>query len=177
VKRNIFARYAARRQFRAASAEAEQAWETFTATADGRREALLWAADCERTMAATAFGFADASHVDKDGFTREQWHDHAALLLTMVADTEVQPPARAWCSNLADDPAVADVLARMTAAGTLWERAHRTLRLYDLLVGRVGSQAAEALATVAYRYLVLAGVPAWDAIRWVWPTGRDGVTR
>lgn len=103
----LFARWSARRAYFAADQKARQAWEEF-ADLDpaARREALLWAADCECTIADTAFGFANADEPDEDGFTLAQSLGMAALLLEMVADTEPVPgalliPARR--SNLDDD--------------------------------------------------------------------------
>lgn len=172
----LFARRWARRAYFAADQEARQAWEEF-ADLDpaARRVALLWAADCERTMADTAFGFADADETDEDGFTLAQSLGMAALLLEMVADTEPVPgtswaPARR--SNLDDERPVADVLTALTQTSDVRARAVLTLTLHDVVVSRVGGQAAAALAAVvAYGYYRLSGMSDADA-RWL--TGPAG---
>lgn len=174
----LFVRCPARRAYFGADAEARQAWAEFTAAGDdsqARQVALLWAADCERTMAANVSGWRHAAKVDGDGFTLAQSHDMAALLLTMVADTEHhEPGVHRWTrrTDLHDERHVADVLDALTMTRSPRARAVLTLALYETVVGRVGGQAAEVLAAgVAYGYYRMAGVSDTEA-RWL--TGPDG---
>lgn len=178
-------RYLARRRYFAAGRDSVRAWEDFTepgADARVRRDALLVMAGCERTMSKTAFGFADADESDEDGFTLTQSHGFAALLLVMVAGTERDPQAPTPPSTTGDDSvagacvgedsAVFDVVVRLAAATDPYERGVLTLSLYDVVVARVGGQAAETLAAgVAYGYFLLAGMASTNA-RWL--TGPAG---
>jgi hypothetical protein len=179
--RGVFARWSARRRYLAADREAGQASEDF-ADLDpaARRDALLWMADCERAMSDTAFGFAAADEVDEDGRTLARSHGMAALLLTMVANTELEPgqPRQYFrLSNLDDDPAVANVLTALARATGLRARAVLTLTLSDLVVGQVGRQAVEVLtASVAYGYYRLSGLSHEHAQFLIRPDG-PGRTR
>jgi hypothetical protein len=183
MARNLLARYRARGWYFTASDEAAQAWAEFTepgGTPLTRCRALSVAADCERTMSANAFGFRRADKQDEDGFTLGQSHSMAALLLELVADTELaslRPDADnvpwRWRSNLADDPTVAAVLAGLSIQVEPALRAALTVSLCDVVVDRVGAQAAESLAWVACGYYVLSGMSLAEA---QWRTGPHGPT-
>ena len=176
----LFARYTARRRHFAAQDEAVQAWADFTEIGAGwvaRWEALSLMADCERTMADTAFGFPRAGERDQDGFTVAESHAMAAGLLELVADTEIAtipddtgtlPVWSRHGSTLVGDPQVAAVLTRLSTQDQPRERAWLTLALYDAVVGRVGGQAAEVLAWVVCGYYVLTGMSLPEA---QWRTG------
>lgn len=177
----LFARYRARRLYFAAQDEAVQAWAEFTETGGSwvaRWEALALLADCERTMAHTAFGFSRSGVRDHDGFTVAESHDMAAGLVELVADTEIatmsdetdttRPVWSRHGSTLVDDPQVATVLTRLSTQDQSGQRAELVLALYDAVIGRVGGQGAEVLAWVACGYFVLSGMSLAEA---QWRTG------
>lgn len=183
MARGPFARYTARRQYAAASEEARQAWVDFTEL-DGtpltRCQALSVSADCQRAMAATAFGFRRANERDQDGRTLAESHGLTALLLETVADTELatqQPNTdKPWWrrrSNLADDPTIWSVLTGLSTETRERERADLTLALRDAVIERVGSAAAETLALIACGYYVLSGMPLAEASRLTGPAGKE----
>jgi len=164
----MIARYTARREYWAASDEATRAWTSFTepdGTTVTRWEALSWAANCERTMADTASGFADTYEEDFGGRTLEQAHRLAAELLELMADTELAPmptelgcPAWPWRSHIADAPTVSAVLTRLARETDMGGKAELTLALHAAVVPMVGDQVAEVLAWIARGYTVLAGL-------------------
>lgn len=166
-----------RRRYFAADRTAGQAWAQFATPGSGwvsRWDALLAMADCERTMADTAFGFGDAGERDEDGFTLAQSHAAAADLLELVAATEIPiatGPERAWdlrqaltftatCrAGLDIDPAVAAALTLLASAGDI-QTARGDLvaaALYDAVVDHVGGQAAEVLPWLARGYYLASG--------------------
>ena len=169
----VFARWSARRRYFAADKEFGLAMSQFWAPdgdASTRSDALLWMADREQVKADNAFGFYGEDETDEHGVPAAQWFRYGALLLTMVAYTELSSPTR--LSDLDDDPAVAEVLSVLSATRDLRLRAEWTLRLYDAVVGRVGGQAAEVLAAVvAQGYYSLSGLSETEA---AWRTGPDG---
>ncbi len=168
----LVARYRARRRYFAAALEATRVWPAFTdpaGTVVSRWEALSWAADCDRTMAATAFGFGDTYDKDFHGRTLEQAHRLMAELQELMADTELAPvptdcgsPAWRWRSHLADDPAVSSVLTRLACETDMARRAELTVALHDAVAPMVGAQIAETLSWVARGYRVLAGTEGDD---------------
>lgn len=171
----VFARWSARRRYFAADEEFGLALAQFwspNGDASTRSDALLWMADREQVKADNAFGLYGIEP-DDEGFTAAQWHRYGALLLTMVAYTELSRPAR--LSALDNDPDVARILSVLAATRDLQLRAERTLLLYDAVVGQVGGQAAEVLAAVVARgYYLLSGMSEPEA---AWRTSPEGRRR
>lgn len=173
---NLIARHKARRRHWVLADEYRQAQSNFMDDdPDIRHDALMEMAECEDLMAGMQWSLVGANDQDADGFTREQSHRSSALLLAMVADTEAYPWYPMRRSDLDDDPALFDVLTALSVAPNPYQKAELTLALYDLVVGRVGGQAAEVLTTsVAYCYFRLSGMDDQEAR---WRTGPHAPTR
>jgi hypothetical protein len=189
---SVFSRYQARRRYAEAQRESAHEWAQFTepgGTRLSRWECLSAMADCARRMADNAVGFGRADDRDPDGYTVAQSHGLSALLLELVADTEMATfyhydvadtdadtdaaadVVAAAPNVLADDASVAAVLARLSNVLDMRERAELTLALRDVVLGHVGHRAADVLALVACGYYVLSGMSLPEA---EWRAGTGG---
>lgn len=124
-----------------------------------------------RSMAIECRTF-DSLRTDGHGSTPAQWHDAEAALYILVRCTETDDYGEVDHNPLAlplrFDPAVDVVLHQLEEATALASKGMLLLRLHDAVLPLVGTQAAEALASLSHVYLVNAGVSDRDARRIIW---------